>query len=76
MTTPQAAVKFFDTAGNELESGYYPAPAHPGQLVQLANGTRYNIVAVEWPFRVNGACPDGETDWEYATASTVGVPIG
>jgi hypothetical protein len=76
MTTPQAAVKFFDTDGNKLEEGYYPAPAHLGDLVWLANGTRYRVAVEEWPFRVNGSCPDGQTDWEYATVSTIGVPIG
>lgn len=77
MTTPQAAIKFFSPAGDELEEGFYSAPVRQGQLVRLANGSRYNIVAVEWPFRDDsGTCPNGQTDWEYATASTVGVPIG
>jgi len=76
MTTPQAAVKFFTVSGAEIEEGFYPAPVHPGQLVRLSDGNRYNITHVEWPNRVNGVCPDGQTDWEYATASTIGVPIG
>ena len=77
MSTPQAAIKFFTTSGAEIEEGLYPAPVHPGQLVLLSDGNRYNITHVEWPFRgSNGVCPDGQTDWEYATASTIGVPIG
>lgn len=76
MTTPQAAIRFVDSVGAEVDSGFYPAPVRIGQLVTLADGNRYCVSDVHWPFRVNGVCPNGQTDWEYATVSTIGVPIG
>jgi len=76
ISTPKAAIKFFNTMKTEIEEGLYDAPVQLGQLVWLSDGHQYNIVAVEWPFRVNGVCPEGQTDWEYATVSTIGVPIG
>ena len=76
MTTPQAAIKFFDNLGNEIEEGFYPAPVAYAQMVTLSDGIQYRVSDVSWPFRVNGVCPDGQTDWEYAKLFRMSLPTG
>jgi hypothetical protein len=76
MTTPQAAIKFFGPSGNEIEEGFYSAPVAYGQLVTLSDGNKYRVSEVSWPFRVNGVCPDGQTDWEYAKTTLMSLPTG
>lgn len=66
MTSPHAAVKFFDTVGTLLVSGYYPAPFYLGDQPAI-NGNPYMVTKVDWPFRdATGKCQTG-TDWEYVT---------
>jgi hypothetical protein len=70
--SPEACVRVFDQAGEQLAETRFPAPLQPGQEIAVGN-VHYRVESESWPGRNpdTGVC-SGDLDWQHVV---VGSPL-